>query len=172
MALCGFSRMLCSLIKLFSKSVLLVVPFWHVYSIEQLLLSDIDVIILFPYWLAPYLIASGRTTEPSYAQIWLSITLYTLGTMIMMVSGMFEGIEYDSIDAQKYYVLQIQKGLITNGMFAYVRHPNYLGEMMIYLSFALLANVLNSRWSWDIAYSSLSHFTLCVDRRFWNTHCV
>lgn len=49
------------------------------------------------------------------------------------------------LDAQKYYVLQIQKGLITNGMFAYVRHPNYLGEMMIYLSFALLANVLNSR---------------------------
>ena len=76
------------------------------------------------------------------------------------------------LDAQKYYVLQIQKGLITNGMFAYVRHPNYLGEMMIYLSFALLANVLNSRWSWDIAYSSLSHFTLCVDRRFWNTNCV
>ena len=45
-------------------------------------------------------------------------------------------------DIQKYCTLKIKRGLITDGMFKYVRHPNYLGEMMIYGSFALLA------WHW------------------------
>ena len=47
------------------------------------------------------------------------------------------------VDAQKYYTLQFKKGLITDGMFRYIRSPKYLGEMMIYSSYALLANVWN-----------------------------
>ena len=42
-------------------------------------------------------------------------------------------------DCQKYYTLRYNKSLITEGFYKYVRHPNYLGEMMIYGSFALLA---------------------------------
>jgi hypothetical protein len=45
-------------------------------------------------------------------------------------------------DAQKYFALRLQPGLITDGMFRSVRHPNYLGEMMIYGSFALIV------WHW------------------------
>ena len=45
-------------------------------------------------------------------------------------------------DAQKYFTLRLQPALITDGIFRYVRHPNYLGEMMIYLSFALMV------WHW------------------------
>ena len=45
-------------------------------------------------------------------------------------------------DAQKYFTLQIQRGLITDGMHRYVRHPNYLGEILIYASFALMV------WHW------------------------
>ena len=41
-------------------------------------------------------------------------------------------------DAQKYFTLRVKSGLITDGMFRHVRHPNYLGEMMIYGSFALM----------------------------------
>lgn len=44
-------------------------------------------------------------------------------------------------DAQKYYTLQHKKQLITDGMYRYIRSPNYLGEVMIYSSYALLANV-------------------------------
>ena len=36
----------------------------------------------------------------------------------------------------------MQRGLITDGLFRYIRHPNYTGEMMIYLGFALLV------WQW------------------------
>jgi protein-S-isoprenylcysteine O-methyltransferase Ste14 len=45
-------------------------------------------------------------------------------------------------DAQKYFALRLQPGLITDGMFRYVRHPNYLGEMMIHASFTLMV------WHW------------------------
>jgi protein-S-isoprenylcysteine O-methyltransferase Ste14 len=45
-------------------------------------------------------------------------------------------------DAQKYFTLRVKHGLITNGMYRFIRHPNYLGEMMTYGSFALMV------WHW------------------------
>ena len=45
-------------------------------------------------------------------------------------------------DAQKYFTLRLKRGLITDGMFRFIRHPNYLGEMMIYGSLALRV------WHW------------------------
>ena len=54
--------------------------------------------------------------------------LYVLGVVLMMAS-----------DAQKFFTLKVRRGLITDGFFARVRHPNYLGEMMLYASFAVVA---------------------------------
>jgi len=65
---------------------------------------------------------------PWYA---LCITLCLLGCTVMIAA-----------DAQKYFTLKKHRGLITDGLFRYVRHPNYLGEMMIYGSFALMV------WHW------------------------
>ena len=31
-------------------------------------------------------------------------------------------------DAQKYFTVRLQSGLINDGMFRYVRHANYVGE--------------------------------------------
>ncbi|HEX4934997.1 MAG TPA: DUF1295 domain-containing protein, partial [Gemmatimonadaceae bacterium] len=44
-------------------------------------------------------------------------------------------------DAQKYFVLRHRRPrqLITDGMFALTRNPNYLGEILIYSAFNLLA---------------------------------
>jgi protein-S-isoprenylcysteine O-methyltransferase Ste14 len=87
------------------------------------------------YWSFGWLLISG-TAQPSYPvdeRIWyvLCISLCMLGCSVMLAA-----------DAQKYYTLRVRRGLITDGMFRYVRHPNYLGEMMIYTSFALLV------WHW------------------------
>jgi protein-S-isoprenylcysteine O-methyltransferase Ste14 len=49
---------------------------------------------------------------------------------------------HDRRDAQKYFTLPIKRGLITDGMYRFIRHPNYLGEMMTYGSFALMV------WHW------------------------
>lgn len=87
--------------------------------------------VLFWYWVIGWLLISG-TVQPQYpvldaAWFCLCISLCILGSVIMMVA-----------DAQKYYTLKHQKGLITNGIHKYIRHPNYLGEMMLYASFALM----------------------------------
>ena len=45
-------------------------------------------------------------------------------------------------DAQKYFTLRIKRGLFPDGMYRFIRHPNYLGEMVTYGSFALM------EWHW------------------------
>lgn len=87
------------------------------------------------YWVFGWLLISG-TSQPDYplpdgAWFALCISLCMLGTVIMIAA-----------DAQKYFTLRIQRGLITDGMYRYIRHPNYLGEMMIYGSLAMMV------WHW------------------------
>jgi len=41
-------------------------------------------------------------------------------------------------DGQKYFTLRERKGLMDDGYMKWSRNPNYVGEMMIYSSFALL----------------------------------
>lgn len=88
-------------------------------------------LVLGPYWLFGWLLISG-VAQPRYpiAQpIWLAActTLCILGCVIMIAA-----------DAQKYFTLRVHPGLITDGLHRLVRHPNYLGEMMVYGSFALV----------------------------------
>jgi protein-S-isoprenylcysteine O-methyltransferase Ste14 len=87
------------------------------------------------YWAFGWLLISGIATPkyplPDYAWFSLCISLCILGCAIMIAS-----------DAQKYFTLRFKRDLITNGMYRFIRHPNYLGEMMIYGSFALMV------WHW------------------------
>ena len=46
-------------------------------------------------------------------------------------------------DAQKFFVLQVRKGVIEDGPFARTRNPNYLGELLIYSGFVLAS------WHWS-----------------------
>ena len=79
------------------------------------------------YWVLPWMMASGVGIQnPSNLRIVSVLMTYTIGLVTMMVS-----------DAQKYYTLKYKKGLIADGMFKITRNPNYLGEVMIYLSFAM-----------------------------------
>lgn len=79
------------------------------------------------YWLAPLLLITDGGEAPG----WL------LGAVI--VTNLVGSVLHFGSDAQKYYVLQARKGLITDGFFARTRNPNYLGEMLIYGSFAALS---------------------------------
>jgi steroid 5-alpha reductase family enzyme len=55
---------------------------------------------------------------------------------IIYVVGIF--FHYVS-DAQKFYTLRERKGLIEDGLFTSTRNPNYLGEILIYFSYALMS---------------------------------
>ena len=87
------------------------------------------------YWVFGWLLISGHTSMnyplPDKPWFGLCITMVMCGAVVMIAA-----------DAQKYFTLRIQRGLITDGMFRYIRHPNYTGEMMIYGGLALLV------WHW------------------------
>jgi protein-S-isoprenylcysteine O-methyltransferase Ste14 len=83
--------------------------------------------------------------------MFLSITMFGIGAGLMMCS-----------DCQKYFQLELMRkypnikkdyALITNGFFTRIRNPNYLGEILIYLSFAVLTGnplsykILLADWS-------------------------
>ena len=93
------------------------------------------VLVLGWYWAFGWLLISGTVQPayplPDYAWFGLCISLCILGSAIMIAA-----------DAQKYFTLRLRRGLITDGMHRYIRHPNYLGEMLIYGSFALMV------WHW------------------------
>ncbi|NKF23552.1 DUF1295 domain-containing protein [Solimonas sp. C16B3] len=87
------------------------------------------------YWSFGWLLISGvsqpRYPLPDGAWFCLCVSLCLLGSVLMIAA-----------DAQKFYTLRLRRGLIDDGVFRYVRHPNYLGEMLVYASFALLV------WHW------------------------
>lgn len=85
------------------------------------------VAIFLPYLYIPYVTIQGRSacSEP---QLLGAVIVYVLGVVLMM-----------GADCQKYFVLRAKKELITDGFFRVVRHPNYLGEMLIYGSFAFVS---------------------------------
>ena len=79
------------------------------------------------YYAAPYLLISRHLILPP-PLIGIVVSTYTLGIFLHYVS-----------DAQKYYTLKLQKGLIEEGLFGRTRNPNYLGEILIYVSYALMS---------------------------------
>ena len=99
------------------------------------------VLVLGPYWLAPYMLMSRAVTPPT--------DLWCLGCMIAYVIGV---VIMCSADCHKHFVLKVRRGLITEGLFRHIRHPNYLGEMMLYGAFAALVGHWSSyavlAWVW------------------------
>ena len=79
------------------------------------------------YWIAPFILISSGTI-PAPAWICAAIAINIMGVFLHFGS-----------DAQKYFALKYRKGLITEGFFSRSRNPNYLGEILIYLGFAILA---------------------------------
>ena len=96
------------------------------------MLSPVAVVLLsvWPlglYWLPAYLITSQRIEVGEWHML-LAVVLFVFGSLWHFGS-----------DCQKYFTLANRKGLITDGFFRATRNPNYLGEMMIYASFNILA---------------------------------
>ncbi len=79
------------------------------------------------YWIAPWLLTwRGVQAPPWYVS--LCVSLYAFGVFFHMAS-----------DMQKHTSLKLRPGLITDGLWSLCRNPNYFGELLIYLAFALLA---------------------------------
>jgi steroid 5-alpha reductase family enzyme len=86
----------------------------------------ITFLLLGLYWVAPFILISSGTVPP-LPLLTAAIALNIVGVFLHFTS-----------DAQKYYTLKYNTGLITEGFFARCRNTNYLGEVLIYLAFAML----------------------------------
>ncbi|MDX1674422.1 MAG: DUF1295 domain-containing protein [Longimicrobiales bacterium] len=96
------------------------------------------------YWVAPVVLILGQAGELDLAgwtpagpmQLAAAVVAYVVGLVLMI-----------GADAQKNTLLARREnagagdaGLITTGFYARVRHPNYLGEILIYGGFALVVD--------------------------------
>ena len=109
----------------------------------NLITSITGFIFLGSYWIAPYILISSQKSV-SYPIIAASISINIIGVFLHFAS-----------DAQKYFTLKIKKELIKDGFFKNIRNTNYLGEILIYLSFAILSMSL-------IPFAILALFFLIV----------
>jgi len=84
-------------------------------------------IFLGSYCVAPYILISSQKSVPNIV-IAASVSINIIGVFLHFAS-----------DAQKYFSLKLKKDLIKEGFFKNIRNTNYLGEILIYLSFAILS---------------------------------
>lgn len=78
------------------------------------------------YWLAPWILCAQAIVAPLW---WLCIctSIFSIGVFFHFAS-----------DMQKHTELRLKPGLITTGLWARSRNPNYFGELLIYLGFTLI----------------------------------
>tara|TARA_Y100001978_G_C23589937_1_gene383352 strand:- start:218 stop:835 length:618 start_codon:yes stop_codon:yes gene_type:complete len=93
----------------------------------NILTSITGFIFLGSYWVAPFILISSKVVLPN-SIIALCISLNIIGVFLHFAS-----------DAQKYFTLKVKKKLIDDGFFKNIRNTNYLGETLIYISFAILS---------------------------------
>lgn len=80
------------------------------------------------YWVAPYLLMSRGVQAPGWV-LAVCISMYTFGIFL-----------HYTADMQKHMALKLNPGhLINDGLWARIRNPNYLGELLIYVGYGLLA---------------------------------
>jgi protein-S-isoprenylcysteine O-methyltransferase Ste14 len=82
---------------------------------------------LLAYFVAPWMVIARHLQPPPWL-LGFAVFLHSVGMFLHYVS-----------DAQKYYTLKVRPGLIEEGLFSRIRNPNYLGEVFIYSTYALLA---------------------------------
>ncbi|HSG47277.1 MAG TPA: DUF1295 domain-containing protein [Longimicrobiales bacterium] len=122
-------------------------PRWQVrITLGGALMSVVGALGL--YWLFPWLLISpvlGSRVPAAAPFLAGVIAIHTFGLVLMIAA-----------DAQRHFTLKHRSGLITGGMFRYVRRPNYLGEMMVYGAYALLVRHwipwLVLAWVWGAVF--------------------
>ena len=80
------------------------------------------------YWIAPWSLAARDIHAPGWYLV-CCVSLYVLGVFLHFAA-----------DMQKHTALKLRPNqLITDGLWARCRNPNYFGEFLIYAGFGLLA---------------------------------
>ncbi len=80
------------------------------------------------YWLSPFIICSQNIVPPPW-YMGLCVAMFAAGVFFHFAS-----------DMQKHMHLRLASGtLLTGGLWAHCRNPNYFGELLIYAGFTALS---------------------------------
>ena len=79
------------------------------------------------YWGTPWMICAWKIHAPLWF-VSLCVSIFSVGVFLHFAA-----------DMQKDATLKLKRGLITDGLFARTRNPNYLGELLIYGGFSALS---------------------------------
>ena len=97
------------------------------------------------YWGAGFLVIAGQLQLSPLRQA-IATMIYVFGVVLMMCA-----------DTQKYFTLSLRRGLIAEGWFRRCRNTNYLGEILLYGAFAVMAQ---SWLYWTFLWATWSHVFL------------
>lgn len=119
----------------FAKDIITPDPGWRT-EISFVAAFNAFFTVLAPYSVAGYMVASGKSAvaqNPSAERVACASLLYIFGIVMMLCT-----------DVHKYYILlenkrQNKKALITDGFAGRSRNLNYLGEIMLYAAFNVVA---------------------------------
>ena len=96
--------------------------------------ASLILIGLILYWFPAFIITS-TSHQASLEIIVLAICTFSIGVFYHFAS-----------DMQKFIFLKNHSGLITDGFWKQCRHPNYFGELLIYLSFVIMVLETSLWW--------------------------
>jgi len=87
-------------------------------------------LVLLLYWVIGFIMMIGWGDQnPSPRKIFSCFFIFSIGLFLMVCS-----------DLQKFITLKHKKGLITEYFLEKNRNTNYFGEILVYLSFAMISN--------------------------------
>ena len=112
----------------------------HAFSdIGQLIL----LIIFFIVWIADSFVFEYSTFLTQYISNYIRVPI---ALIILTISGLLAGFGLNTVFGKTRKEPQV----ITTGVFSIVRHPIYLGSIILYLGFSLLSLSLLSTLVWSI----------------------
>jgi steroid 5-alpha reductase family enzyme len=109
---------------------------------------------------SPLIIAAANSTKALTLMDVLAIAFMLIFLIIETISDnqlfRFHSIKKGIIPSGEMYSESLKKGFMTEGLFRFVRHPNFASEQAIWISFYFFSVAASGRWiNWTIAGSLL-----------------
>lgn len=126
--------------------------FWSLFNIVFICFYQLGLIL---YFTIPVLLCMGTDTLPLHWIDFLAIGMFVVFFMVELVADKqqfeFQTEKYRRINEAEELTGNYKKGFIDTGLWSFARHPNYLGEQMMWLSVYIFGIAATGQWlNWTI----------------------
>jgi steroid 5-alpha reductase family enzyme len=126
---------------------------WMLFNLFFISLYQNGLILLFTL---PIVFVQSGANEPLNGLDWLAMVMFLAFLVIETVADQqqwtYQNEKYRRIKAGERLTGEYAKGFVATGLWKVVRHPNYMAEQAIWISFYLFTVAATGRWlNWSIA---------------------